>query len=173
MTAPEQGPQQGLLDDVPTAATGPQSPDPRSLDPHRTTPDLSNPQPSNAHAGDPHAGHPVGSAGSPTPGGSRVIVRSALEALAGVVLAVAAVLLTRNGIRTDDFPPFLAGTSATPITRYSGPWLTAGAAAALLAALLLLLSVIGLIRWSRDRRRTVPPDTPASGSVDVTGPTSS
>lgn len=60
--------------------------------------------------------------------------------------------LLQNGIRTDSFPPFIAGALSTPITRYSGPWLTAAAGAALVTALSLLFAVLDLRRWSRTRR---------------------
>jgi hypothetical protein len=66
-----------------------------------------------------------------------------------VLAAVAAWFLLRHGIRTDDFPPFIAGQQATPITRYSGPWLTAAAAMALLAALFLLFAVVDMVRRSQ------------------------
>ncbi len=69
-----------------------------------------------------------------------------------VLAAVAAWFLLRQGIRTDDFPPFIDGRQSTPITRYSGPWLTAASAMALIAALFLLFAVIDLVRWSRAKR---------------------
>jgi len=84
--------------------------------------------------------------------------RTLLRAVGAVVLAVLAAavawLLLRHGIRTDAFPPFLSGAPSTPITRYSGPWITAAAGVALLAALLLLLASIDVIRWSRPGSRS-------------------
>ncbi len=69
-----------------------------------------------------------------------------------VLCALAAWLLLQHGIRTDDFPPFIGGEQTTPITRYSGPWLTAAAGMGLLAGLFLLLAVVDLVRWSRTNR---------------------
>jgi hypothetical protein len=69
-----------------------------------------------------------------------------------VLAAAAAWFLLRHGIRTDDFPPFIDGQPSTPITRYSGPWLTAAAGMALLAATFLLFAVIDLVRWTRAKR---------------------
>lgn len=86
-------------------------------------------------------------------GSGRVsLLRTGAAAVGGVLAAVTAVLLARNGVRTNTFPPFIPGTSSTTITRYSGPWLTAGAGAALVAALLMLWAVVDLRRWVRARR---------------------
>ncbi|MGS0687590.1 hypothetical protein ACVBEQ_20935 [Nakamurella sp. GG22] len=78
-------------------------------------------------------------------------LRAGVAFVASIASAVSALLLVRNGIRTDEFPPFLPGTTETPITRYSGPWITAGAGAALLAVLFLLFAVADIVRWSRSR----------------------
>jgi hypothetical protein len=93
--------------------------------------------------------------GGPVPGrprGRRDLIRAVLAIVLAVLVGVAAVLLARRGVRTDVFPPFLQGETGTTITRYSGPWLTAAAGAALLATLLLLLAAIDLVRWSRSAR---------------------
>ena len=125
-------------------------------------------QPRREHADPDH--HQVQDTGA----GSGLLVRAVIAAVAGLLAAVAAVLLARNGVNTDDFPPFLTGVSATPITRYSGPWLTAGAGVALLAALLLLRAVIDLVRWVRWRRSGAEADDGTRGPrSDVIGPTSS
>ena len=79
------------------------------------------------------------------------MVRALVSVVASIVFGVVALLLVRHGIRTDEFPPFLAGTAQTPITRYSGPWITAGAGAVLVAALFLLFAVVDVVRWSRSR----------------------
>lgn len=75
--------------------------------------------------------------------------RAIAAAVLAVLAAVAAWWLLGRGIVTDVWPAFVDGTDSTPITRYSGPWLTAAALAALLAALLLLAAAVELIRWSR------------------------
>jgi hypothetical protein len=80
------------------------------------------------------------------------------------VAGIAAWWLLGRGVRTDDFPPFLDTQSVTPITRYSGPWLTAAAGAALVAALLLLAAVFDLIRFSRARAA----QSSAEGSAELT-----
>jgi len=77
------------------------------------------------------------------------LIRAVLAVPLALLAAAAAWLLARQGIRTDEFPPFIAGAASTTITRYSGPWLTAAAGAALLSALLALSAVVDLIRWSR------------------------
>ena len=79
--------------------------------------------------------------------------KSLTRATGAAVLAVLAGFgtwqLLRNGIRTDFFPPFITGTVSTPITRYSGPWLTAAAGAALVMALSLVCAGVDLLRWSK------------------------
>jgi hypothetical protein len=90
-----------------------------------------------------------------TEAGSQVGGRRLLRAVAAAVSAFTAGALAwwllGRGVATDDFPAFLDSQSVTPITRYSGPWLTAAAGAALLAALLVLAAVFDLVRWSRAR----------------------
>jgi hypothetical protein len=81
----------------------------------------------------------------------RAIAAAVLAALAGA----GAWLLLQHGVTTDPFPPFIDGAESTSITRYSGPWLTAAAGAALLAALLLLAAIVDLMRWSRRGVRAV------------------
>jgi hypothetical protein len=95
-------------------------------------------------------GAPVGEVTSRSP---RLMVRGIIAGILAVLAGGGAWLLLRHGVRTDAFPPFLTDTDATPITRYSGPWITAAAGAALLAALLLLSAVLDLIRWSRTAPR--------------------
>jgi hypothetical protein len=79
----------------------------------------------------------------------RQLLRAVIAGILAVLAGAVAWLLLRHGVRTDSFPPFLTGSQATPITRYSGPWITAAAGAALLAALLLLSALFDAIRWSR------------------------
>ena len=79
----------------------------------------------------------------------RQLLRAVIAGILAVLAGAVAWLLLRHGVRTDSFPPFLTGSQATPITRYSGPWITAAAGAALLAALLLLSALFDVIRWSR------------------------
>lgn len=77
-------------------------------------------------------------------------------ALLGALAALAAawLLLVRGGIRVDDFPPLLPDSSATPITRYCGPWITAAAGVVLIAGLLALLGAADLLRGRRSTGRT-------------------
>lgn len=95
---------------------------------------------------------PVGPAmpvnAAPNPGPRRRLLRAVTATVLALLAGLAAALLLRNGIRTDDFPSFIDGAPSTPITRYSGPWLTAAAGMALLAALLLLAASMDLVRWS-------------------------
>ena len=76
-----------------------------------------------------------------------------------VVAAAAALVgswfLLRSGIHVDTFPPFLAAAGPASVTRYSGPWITAAAAAALAAGLLLLLGAVDLVRYRRSTRPSV------------------
>ena len=81
------------------------------------------------------------------PGTARTVV----AAILAVVLLVAAVVLTRRGIVTDVWPAFLPDTDSTSITRYSGSWLSAAAAALLGAGLSLMVVVRGI----RGRRTAV------------------
>jgi len=77
--------------------------------------------------------------------------RTVIAAVLAVVLLVAAVVLTRHGIVTDVWPAFLPGTDSTSITRYSGSWLSAAAAALLGAG----LSLMAVVRGIRGRRTAV------------------
>jgi len=95
--------------------------------------------------------------------GNRRLIRGVGAAVLAVAAGLAAWWLLVRGVSTDDFPPFLDSQSATPITRYSGPWLTAAAGAALVAALLVLAALFDLVRWSR--ARTV--SSPAAGSAGL------
>ena len=90
--------------------------------------------------------------GEPVPEPSdrrRDLIRAVIAAVLAILAGTGAVRLASRGVRTDVFPAFLQGETGTVITRYSGPWLTAAAGAALLAALLLLSAAIDLVRWSR------------------------
>lgn len=102
---------------------------------------------------DPATGALVPAIGKPvddrTTRSPRQLFRAAAAVIVAVLVGAAAWLLLRHGVRTDGFPPFLADTTSTPITRYSGPWITAAAGAALLAALLLMSALLDVIRWSR------------------------
>ena len=84
----------------------------------------------------------------------RRLLRAAIALVLAVLAAIAAWFLLRHGIRTDDFPPFIDGQQATPITRYSGPWLTAAAGMALVAALLLLFAAVDLLRRPRENQES-------------------
>ncbi len=78
--------------------------------------------------------------------------RAVAACVLAVLCAVGAWLLVQGAVHTDIFPPFVAGTSSTSIKRYSGPFLTAAAGAALLAALLLVAAVTDLRRHGRYSR---------------------
>jgi hypothetical protein len=96
------------------------------------------------------AASPGGTAGLGLDRGPRVDAgrdrRSVLPTVGAGILALlflaAAWFAAGRGIITDTWPAFLADTDSTSITRYSGPWLTAAAAAALGAG----LCVMGLVR---------------------------
>lgn len=80
------------------------------------------------------------------PGGRRSRLRPVVVAAVLAVLFLAAAwIAARRGIVTDTWPAFLPGTDSTSITRYSGPWLTAAAAAVLGAGLSIMALVRGLI----------------------------
>jgi hypothetical protein len=81
--------------------------------------------------------------------GRRRLVRGVVAIVLAAGAGVVAWWLVGRGVHTDDFPAFLETQSVTPITRYSGPWLTAAAGAALAAALLVMAAVFDLVRWSR------------------------
>jgi hypothetical protein len=80
-----------------------------------------------------------------------LLIRVLVAAVATIGLSTAAVLLYRHGVRPDPFPSVVTGTP-TVITRYSGPWIGASAAAALLAGLALTSCCVDLFRWVRLRR---------------------
>ena len=65
-----------------------------------------------------------------------------VAALLAILFLAVAWFAARRGIITDTWPAFLPGTDSTSIIRYSGPWLTAAAAAVLGAG----LSVMALLR---------------------------
>ena len=92
------------------------------------------------------------------PTGTRSRGRPLRGALA-VVAALAALLgswtLLRAGVRVDTWPSLLTDEGSTSITRYSGPWITAAAAAALAAGMLLLMGAVDLVRYRRSARLSV------------------
>ena len=98
----------------------------------------------------------------PPPSGSRdgaardvsavLLVRVLLTGVATLLLVVAAVLLFRHGVRSNDFPPYATGTTRTVIQRYSGPWIGAAGLAALLAGLCLTSCGADLFRRVRLQR---------------------
>lgn len=99
------------------------------------------------------ASEPTDPAGSTTgPGSTAVPARAILAMVAALPALIGSWWLAAHAVRTDAYPPFLAGAESTPITRYSGPWLTAAAGALLVAMLLLLLAVVDLVRWFRQVR---------------------
>lgn len=106
---------------------------------------------------------PDGSAATTTSGSTARTApparRRLLRGLAAVVAAAAALVgswfLLRSGIHVDTFPPLLAAAGPASVTRYSGPWITAAAAAALAAGLLLLLGAVDLVRYRRSTRPSV------------------
>ena len=71
--------------------------------------------------------------------------RSLLPTIGAGILALlflaAAWFAAGRGIITDTWPAFLPDTDSTSIIRYSGPWLTAAAAAALGAGLCVMALV--------------------------------
>ena len=93
--------------------------------------------------------------------------RAIAAGVLGILAAGAAWWLLQHGINTDTFPPFVDGAESTTITRYSGPWLTAAAGAALAAGLLVLSAVLDLLRWSR--RTPESTTTAPSEAVRATG----
>jgi len=87
---------------------------------------------------------------------SALLIRTIIAAGATVLLVVATVQLFRHGIRPDNFPPFLAGTTRAVITRYSPPWIAGAAGTAVLAALSFTSCCADLFRrvgLQRMRRR--------------------
>lgn len=78
-----------------------------------------------------------------------LLLRAALGGLVCLALLVAAVLAYRHGVRDDSFPPFVAGTSRTTITRYSGPWIAVAAGALLGAGLIAIRVAADLVHRRR------------------------
>jgi len=72
-----------------------------------------------------------------------------------VLALIGSWFLLRSGVQVDTWPAFLTGADSTSITRYSGPWITAAAAALLVAGLLLLLGTVDLVRYRRSVRLSV------------------
>jgi hypothetical protein len=99
------------------------------------------------HPDDGPAGAVEQDAGSHRPGTVRTVVAAGLALL----FLAAAVVLTRQGIVTDTWPGFLPDAESTSITRYEGPWLTAGAVALLGAGLSTMTATRGL-RFRRGGR---------------------
>lgn len=85
-----------------------------------------------------------------------LLIRSILAGVATLLLVVAAVLLFAHGVRSNDFPPYAAGTTRTVIQRYSGPWIGAAGLAALLAGLCLVSCGADLFRRVRLQRSQTP-----------------
>jgi hypothetical protein len=81
-----------------------------------------------------------------------LLVRSVFAGAATVLLALAAVLLFRHGIRPNDFPPYAAGTKRTVIERYSGPWIGAAGLALMVAGLCATSCAADLFRRVRLQR---------------------
>ncbi|WP_229674350.1 hypothetical protein [Nakamurella endophytica] len=81
--------------------------------------------------------------------GRTLLVRGAVLAAVAVLLVVAAVLAYRHGVRDDTFPPYVAGTTGTTITRYSGPWIAGAGGALLVAGLLAVGAARDLLGWRR------------------------
>jgi len=81
------------------------------------------------------------------------LVRAIGLALLAGLSGLAGALLLQRGIISDQFPPVLSNQQYATITRYSGPWLTAAAGAALLSGLLLLAAGVQLARWFQRSRR--------------------
>lgn len=90
-----------------------------------------------------------------------LLIRAVLTGLATAALIVAAVLLFRHGIRSNDFPAYASGTTRTVIQRYSGPWIGAAALAALLAGLCLISCGADLFRRIRLPRSAGRADRPS------------
>jgi hypothetical protein len=88
-------------------------------------------------------------------GSRRRLVRGALAVLAAVLALLGSWALLRTGVQVDAWPSFLPDADSTSITRYSGPWITAAAAAALVAGLLLLMGTTDLVRYRRSTRLSV------------------
>lgn len=81
-------------------------------------------------------------AGNDPTGARQSRMRIVVPALLALMFLLAAGVAVRRGIIIDTWPAFLPGTDSTSITRYSGPWLTAAAAALLGAG----LSIMALVR---------------------------
>jgi len=82
----------------------------------------------------------------------RRLLWGALAVVAAVAALFGSWALLRTGIQVDTWPSFLTDGGSTSITRYSGPWITAAAAAALVAGLLLLMGALDLVRYRRSAR---------------------
>lgn len=108
---------------------------------------------------DVHPGVPTGPGeGSGTGPARRDAASSRPAWLVGTGVLAALLLATawfaaRRGVITDTWPAFLPDTDSTSITRYSGPWLTAAAAAALGAGLSIMAMVRQIVRRSTARPR--------------------
>jgi hypothetical protein len=85
-----------------------------------------------------------------------LLVRAILAGIATLALVVAAVLLFRHGVRSNDFPAYATGTTRTVIQRYSGPWVGAAGLAAVLAGLCLTSCGADLFRRGRLQRSRIP-----------------
>ncbi|MET3808521.1 hypothetical protein ABIB25_005550 [Nakamurella sp. UYEF19] len=86
---------------------------------------------------------------------SVLLIRAVVAGVATVVLLVVAVLLFDHGVRPDNFPSYVSGTTRTVITRYSAPWIGGAAGVALLAGLSFTscsVDVFRRVRLQRARR---------------------
>jgi len=90
--------------------------------------------------------------GTASAGSRRRLRRAALAIGAAVLALVGSWSVLRTGVQVDTWPAFLPDAGSTSITRYSGPWITAAAAALLVAGLLLLLGAVDLVRYRRSAR---------------------
>lgn len=83
---------------------------------------------------------------------SVLLIRAVVAAVATVVLLVVAALLFAHGVRPDNFPSYVSGTTRTVITRYSAPWIGGAAGIALLAGLAFTSSAVDAFRRVRLQR---------------------
>lgn len=87
---------------------------------------------------------------------SVLLIRAVVAGVAAVLLLAIAVVLFRNGVRPNRFPPYVAGVERTFITRYSGPWIGGAAGVAVLAGLSFVSFGVDLFRRIRLQRTDRP-----------------
>ncbi len=90
-----------------------------------------------------------------------LLVRLLVAAVAAMALLVAAALLFGHARQSNIFPPYVTGGGPTVITRYSAPWISASAGAALLAGLSFTSFGVDLFRRTRLRRDRLRRDRPS------------